>query len=260
MVTVWQTLLLLSCYDCDSTRQHYDVTRFKYVLWCRTMHEWVMNIHYQAWIAQGRFINMIRTPSKQWSVCDNFGNVTTGNSFSWVEIFCIYPTMFRIWLEDVSSICWYISITDGHNWKSFMGPCSPIYLLRTLKIVNGTDKSFFVEFVTTERTSRWMLPCFHCGGLFFRQEIWLQPLSIILCKGNILTKKQQNHELSAQIILVGSYFATQPWSKILKYSFCSLNCEQIFLSVVVISQSKEILQALKESPGIGGYSGHIDTV
>ena len=36
---------------------------FEYVLWRRTMHEWVMNIHYQAWIAQGRFINIIRTPS-----------------------------------------------------------------------------------------------------------------------------------------------------------------------------------------------------
>ena len=71
MVTVWRTLLLLSCYDCDSTRQHYDVTRFKYVLWRRTMHELVMNIHYRTWIAQGRFLNMIRTPSKQWGVCDN---------------------------------------------------------------------------------------------------------------------------------------------------------------------------------------------
>ena len=71
-VTVWRTLLLLSCYDCDSTRQHYDVTRFQYVLWRRTMHEWVMNIHYQTWIAQGWFINMIRTPSKQWGVCDKY--------------------------------------------------------------------------------------------------------------------------------------------------------------------------------------------
>ena len=53
MVTVRRTLLLLSCYDCDSTRQHYDVTRFKYVLWRRTMHERVMNIHYQTWIAKG---------------------------------------------------------------------------------------------------------------------------------------------------------------------------------------------------------------
>ena len=50
MVTMWRTLLLLSCYDCDSMQQHYDVTRFKYVLWHRTMHEWVMNIHYQTWI------------------------------------------------------------------------------------------------------------------------------------------------------------------------------------------------------------------
>ena len=70
MVTAWRTVLLLSCYDCDSTHQHYDVTRFEYALWRRTMHEWVMNIHYQTWIAQGRFINIIRNPSKQWGVCD----------------------------------------------------------------------------------------------------------------------------------------------------------------------------------------------
>ena len=30
-----------------------------------------MNIHYKTWIAQGRFTNMILTPSKQWGVCDN---------------------------------------------------------------------------------------------------------------------------------------------------------------------------------------------
>ena len=70
-VTVSRMLLLRSCYDCDSRRQHYDVTRFKYVLWRRTMHLLVMNIQYQTWIAQGRFINMIRTPSKQWGMCDN---------------------------------------------------------------------------------------------------------------------------------------------------------------------------------------------
>ena len=71
MVTGWRTVLSLSCYDCDSTHQHYDVTWFEYALWRRTMHEWVMNIHYQTWIAQRRFINMIGTPSKQWGVCDN---------------------------------------------------------------------------------------------------------------------------------------------------------------------------------------------
>ena len=47
MVTVWRTVLLLSCYDCGSTHQHYDATRFEYVLWRRTIHKWVMNIHYQ---------------------------------------------------------------------------------------------------------------------------------------------------------------------------------------------------------------------
>ena len=46
MVTVWRTVLLLSCYDFYSTHQHDDVTRFEYVLWCCTMHEWVMNIHH----------------------------------------------------------------------------------------------------------------------------------------------------------------------------------------------------------------------
>ena len=71
MVTVWRTVLLLSGYYCDSTHQHYDVTQFEYVLWHHTMHEWVMNIHYKTWIAQGRFTNMILTPSKQWGVCDN---------------------------------------------------------------------------------------------------------------------------------------------------------------------------------------------
>ena len=32
------------------------------LLWRHTMHEWVMNIHYKTWIAQGRFTNMILTP------------------------------------------------------------------------------------------------------------------------------------------------------------------------------------------------------
>ena len=61
MVTLWRTLLLLR----DTIVQHYDVTRFEYVLWRNTMHKWVTNIHYQTWIALGRFINISRTPSKQ---------------------------------------------------------------------------------------------------------------------------------------------------------------------------------------------------
>ena len=72
LVMVWRTMLLLCCYHCDCMQQHYDVTQFEYVLWRHTMHEWVMNIHYKTWIAQGRFTNMIRTPSKQWGVCDNW--------------------------------------------------------------------------------------------------------------------------------------------------------------------------------------------
>ena len=74
LVTVWRTMLLLCCYHCDWMQQHYDVTQFEYVLWRHTMHEWVMNIHYKTWIAQGRFTNMILTPSKQWGVCDNSRN------------------------------------------------------------------------------------------------------------------------------------------------------------------------------------------
>ena len=71
LVTVWRTMLLLCCYHCDWMQQHYDVMQFEYVLWRHTMHEWVLNIHYKTWIAQGRFTNTILTPSKQWGVCDN---------------------------------------------------------------------------------------------------------------------------------------------------------------------------------------------
>ena len=49
---------------------HYDITRFEHVLWCNTVHEWVMNIHYQTSIAQGLFIYISRTPSKRWSMSD----------------------------------------------------------------------------------------------------------------------------------------------------------------------------------------------
>ena len=71
-VSVLRTMLLLCCYHCDCMQQHYDVTQFEYVLWRHTMHEWVMNSHYKTWIAQGRFTNMILTPSKQWGVCDKW--------------------------------------------------------------------------------------------------------------------------------------------------------------------------------------------
>ena len=92
MVTVWRTVLLLSCYHCDSTRQNYDVTRFENVLWRGTMHEWVMNIHYKTWIAQGRFINMIRTPSKQWGECDEISKLDI------VENFLLGNTLIQKWL------------------------------------------------------------------------------------------------------------------------------------------------------------------
>ena len=47
LVTVWWTMLLLCCYNCYCMQQRYDVTQFDYVLWRHTMHEWVMNIHFQ---------------------------------------------------------------------------------------------------------------------------------------------------------------------------------------------------------------------
>ena len=72
-------MLLLCCYHCDCVQQHHDVTQFEYVLWCHTMHEWVINIHYQTWIAQEQFINIILTPSKQWGVCDNHVSKTENN-------------------------------------------------------------------------------------------------------------------------------------------------------------------------------------
>ena len=61
---------------------HYDVTQFEYVSWRHRMHEWVMNIHYQTWIAQGRFTNMILIPSKQWGVCDIMTEYKLMNCFS----------------------------------------------------------------------------------------------------------------------------------------------------------------------------------
>ena len=67
MVTVWRTLSLLRWCDCSALWRH--------VVWTRIVvshnHEWVLIIHYQTWIAHGRFIAITCTPSKQWGVCDN---------------------------------------------------------------------------------------------------------------------------------------------------------------------------------------------
>ena len=43
-------------------------------MWRQTKHEWGMNIHYQNWIAQGWFTNIIHTPLKQWGVCEELNN------------------------------------------------------------------------------------------------------------------------------------------------------------------------------------------
>ena len=124
MLTVLRTLLLLSCYDCDTTRQQYDVTRFKYVLWRPTMHEWVMNMHYQTWIAQGRFINMIRTPSKQWGVCDK--HTTHTDTFS-----CMIT-------QKVKRVLWYFRLISGHVFNVWERTFDLIFAKKptTLKILS----------------------------------------------------------------------------------------------------------------------------
>ena len=65
---------------------HYNVTRCGYIFWCHTIHGRVMNIHYQNWIVQGSFTNIIRIPLKQWCVC--------GKSVS-----CTEAVMFRFCWE-----------------------------------------------------------------------------------------------------------------------------------------------------------------
>ena len=93
MVTVWRTVLLLSCYDCDIIHQHYDVTRLN--TYCDIAQ--YMNVLWifitKTWIAQGRFINMIRTPSKQWGMCDKSRRLHTHTH---THIY-IYIRQVRIW-------------------------------------------------------------------------------------------------------------------------------------------------------------------
>ena len=67
MVTVWWTMLLLCCYKCWL----HATALWRHAFWRHTMHEWVMNSHYQTWIAQGRLTNIILTPWNQWGVYDN---------------------------------------------------------------------------------------------------------------------------------------------------------------------------------------------
>ena len=68
LVTMWWSVVLLHYNDFESTQQH-DVMQFEYVLWRHTMYKWVINIHYQTWIAQRWFINTICTPLKQLGMC-----------------------------------------------------------------------------------------------------------------------------------------------------------------------------------------------
>ena len=50
---------------------------WRHAVWIRIVkshNAWMGYEYYQTWIAQGRFINMIRTPSKQWGVCYKLHN------------------------------------------------------------------------------------------------------------------------------------------------------------------------------------------
>ena len=60
--------------------QYYDVTQFEFILWRHTMHAWVMNIHCQTWIAQGRFTNIIHTPWNNGMCGTNLLNLVKGAS------------------------------------------------------------------------------------------------------------------------------------------------------------------------------------
>ena len=84
----------------------YDVMRFELVLWRNTMHEWVMNIHYQTWKAQGRFINISRTPSKLWGMCDNIphfpGHVIKYPCWHWNQAMLVKGSQLAVMTWDYS--------------------------------------------------------------------------------------------------------------------------------------------------------------
>ena len=98
-------------------------------MYSHTMHEWVMKIHYRTWMAQGRFTDIILTPSKQWGVCDNGGNRLIFNStrlyYSWKQekhnkIMCIFYGIYCIYYLCGINIIWKL---DWNN-LAFMAKVS----------------------------------------------------------------------------------------------------------------------------------------
>ena len=65
------------------------------------MHEWVIHIHHQTWIAQ--FINIIRALSKQWGMCDKSINVLWAKNVyidAILDAYCRWFSLFFLsWIE-----------------------------------------------------------------------------------------------------------------------------------------------------------------
>ena len=93
--------------------------------YCDITHEWVMNIHYKTWTAQGRFTNMILTPSNQWGVCDNVLNHSMRNKCYMSEM--TYPKWLNAWqncvcprwLKPCMSKSMRKLCVPNHAWQSF---------------------------------------------------------------------------------------------------------------------------------------------
>ena len=124
---------------------HYDVTQFEYVLWSHTMHEWVMNIHYQTWIAQGRFTNMILTPSKQWGVCDKQETHTRHTSI-WSTLTQVTTCCLMTPGHYLNGYSFTISMVQWHSSEGIFTKFNKI-------ILNFTYLTFHSNFL--EATSQW---------------------------------------------------------------------------------------------------------
>ena len=110
--------------------QHYDIIRFEHALWRNTMHEWIMNIHNQTWITQGRIINISRTPRNSWTYVMNSENLLSwwcgglvlgpvnGRAWRWRKILLLSeegavcnPNKFRIYCTEMTT---FYSIHDKY--------------------------------------------------------------------------------------------------------------------------------------------------
>ena len=82
---------LLSPTYCVKTKLRWRLTKQNY------LHEGVIHIHHQTWIAQGRFMNIIRTLSKQWGMCDKCINVLWVNNVyidALLDAYCRWFSLF----------------------------------------------------------------------------------------------------------------------------------------------------------------------